>query len=117
MAPEQATGGSRNADARADVFGLGAILRDLLAAENGKLVTPLAAIVARATAPAPADRYPDVDSLADDVRRWLDGERVAAHREGAVERATRVYRRNRPIILLLVAYVVVRVTILLWRGV
>jgi len=120
MAPEQATGGSRDADARADVFGLGAILRDLLAVEGGGarcVVAPLGAIVARATAPAPADRYPDVDALSADVRRWLDGERVAAHREGMVERAVRVYRRNRPIILLLVAYAVVRVTILLWRGV
>lgn len=117
MPPEQAAGGTRDVDQRADVFGLGAILRDVLTVSGGDIPRPLAAIAARATAPLPADRYPTAAALAADVRRWLDAEPVEAYRENAWERATRFYGRNRALILLLLTYAVVRVTILLWRGV
>lgn len=125
MPPEQALGAAREADQRADVFGLGAILRDIVRAPPssggehaaGDVPRPLAAIVARATAPSPSDRYPSASALAADVRRWLDSERVEAYRESVLERAARLYARNRPLIWLLVTYAVVRATILLWRGV
>ena len=117
MPPEAAAGGARDVDARGDVFGLGAILRDLLAASGAPAPRPLAAIVARATALLPDDRYASAAALAADVRRWFDAEPVQAYRENALERAARFYGRNRPLILLLLAYAVVRVTILLWRGV
>lgn len=117
MPPEQAAGGTRDVDQRGDVFGLGAILRDLLAVSGGDIPRPLAAIAARATAPLPADRYPTAVALVADVRRWLDAEPVEAYRENAWERATRFYGRNRALILLLLTYAIVRVTILLWRGV
>jgi len=117
MAPEQADGASRDADERADVFGLGAILRHLLTQSGTTVARPLAAIAARATAPAPDARYPDARALARDVRRWLDDEPVDAYRENAVERVARVYSRNRPLILLLATYALVRTVILLWRGV
>lgn len=117
MPPEQAAGGSRDVDQRGDVFGLGAILRDLLTASGSAVPRPLAAIAARATAPLAADRYPSAVALAADVRRWLDAEPVEAYRENAWERAARFYGRNRALILLLLTYAVVRVTILLWRRV
>ena len=117
MPPEAAAGGARDVDERGDVFGLGAILRDLLAASGAPAPRPLAAIVARATALLPDDRYASAAALAADVRRWFDAEPVQAYRENALERAARFYGRNRPLILLLLAYAVVRVTILLWRGV
>ncbi len=131
MPPEQAAGAARDADQRADVFGLGAILRDVVhlaqpvriasdsahAPSTTDIPRPLAAIIARATAPAPADRYPSASALAADVRRWLDGEKVEAHSESLLERAARLYARNRPLIWLLVTYAVVRATILIWRGV
>ncbi len=117
MPPEQAAGGTRDVDQRGDVFGLGAILRDLLTVSGGAVPRPLAAIAARATAPLPADRYQTAVALAADGRRWLDAEPVEAYRENAWERATRFYGRNRALILLLLTYAVVRVTILLWRGV
>jgi eukaryotic-like serine/threonine-protein kinase len=117
MPPEQATGAARDADQRADVFGLGAILKDLLGISGDETPRPLAAIVARATAPSPADRYPTATALATDVQRWLDAEPVDAYRENPFERATRFYVRNRPLILLLLTYAIIRVTILLWRGV
>jgi hypothetical protein len=42
---------------------------------------------------------------------------VQAYRERAIERIGRIYRRNQALILLLAAYAIVRLTILLWRGV
>ena len=79
--------------------------------------SPLKAIIARATAPETAERYADANALADDVRAWLDAEPVAAYRESPWERSLRFYRRNEGLILLLVAYAIVRLTILWWRGV
>jgi len=117
MAPEQAVGAAATADSRADVYGLGAILRFIAAASGASLPRPLAAIVDRATATDPAARYASVSALADDVRHWLDGEAVAAYRESALEKVGRFYRRNKALILLLLAYAVVRLVILLWRGV
>lgn len=117
MAPELAAGAAREADARTDVYGLGAILRELLHGGDDRIPRPLAAIVARATATPPSDRYPKASALAADVRRWLDAEPVDAYRENPLERAARFYARNRPLILLLLTYAIVRLTILLWRGV
>jgi serine/threonine protein kinase len=117
MAPEQAAGLAGPPDARTDVFGLGAILRELLRRSPDAAPRPLLAIIARATAFDPARRYPGAERLAEDLRRWLDGEKVEAHHETPVEMALRIYRRHQVLILLLLAYAVVRITILLWRGV
>ena len=123
MAPEQASGAAHSVDSRADVYGLGALLRHLLNevsaphASSNAIPRPLSAIIERAMAPAPSARYQHVDDLSADVRRWLDGESVTAYSETALERASRFYQRNRTLLLLLAAYAIVRVTILVWRGV
>ena len=114
MAPEQVAAAG-TVDLRADVYALGAILRTLI--EAGKGSRPLYAIVARATAVNAGDRYPSVDALAADVRAWLDGAPVSAYTESIWEKAVRFYRRNNALILLLLAYLVVRLFILWWRGV
>lgn len=115
MAPEQAAGQHAHVDARADVFGLGQLLRGLI--DDGAAPAPLNAIVARATAAEAGDRYPSVDALANDVRSWLDGLAVSAYAERPWERAARIYRRNKALILLILAYLFVRLFILWWRGV
>jgi len=114
MAPEQSAGG-QTVDVRADVFALGAILRDLVGTE--KAPAPLRAIFARATATDAHDRYATVDALAADVRAWLDGKSVSAYSESLLEKLLRFYRRNSALIVLLLAYLAVRLFILWWRGV
>jgi serine/threonine-protein kinase len=109
MAPEQERGTS--IDASTDVFALGAMLRAILPA---KLPRPLAAICSKATASAQHDRYPSVRALADDVSRWLDGQPVTAYRENIFERAGRWLTRNRVLITIIAAYVIMRVIVILW---
>jgi len=46
------------------------------------------------------------------VSRFLDGERVLAHRETPVERASRFFAKYRTAVLLVAAYLVVRAAML-----
>jgi serine/threonine-protein kinase len=111
MAPEQAGGDFDRVDARADVFALGAILHHLLPTSSPK---PLAAIAGRAQAANVDQRYPSVEALARDLGRFRNGEAVDAYRESLVERLVRGYRRYEVPILLVVAYMIMRVLLLLW---
>ena len=110
MSPEQARG--EPADRRADVWGLGAVLHEVLAgapppreapsgargatAARGALgrevPAELAAIVARTLAEDPDERYPDAGALAEDVAAFLAGRRVDAHRYSALEIGLRFAR-------------------------
>jgi len=114
MAPEQASGG--DIDERADVFSLGAILRDLLADARPKAPRPLAAIRDRAMADHSERRYPAVADLAGDVARFLDGAPVLAYRESWIERAGRVVVRHRTALGLVAAYLLMRLLLLLAGG-
>jgi serine/threonine protein kinase len=114
MPPEQ-TMAAADVDVRADIFALGAILRELAA--RADVPAPLRAIIARATAAQVSDRYASVDSLATDVRAWMDGARVSAYAERWWEKLARFYRRNSALVLLLLAYLAVRLFILWWRGI
>jgi WD40 repeat protein len=122
MAPEQAAGD--DVDQRADVYALGGILYHVLAgvppypgayaeameALYSKRPEPLAtrapavptalvAIVDKAMAERPEDRYVTARELADDLRRFHTGQLVAAHRYTIVERALRLARRHRAVLL------------------
>lgn len=113
MAPEQARGAVEEVDDRSDVFALGTILRGVAGP-----VAPaaLASICARATAPAPADRYAGAADLAADVARYLDGAPVLAHRESLAERAGRLYLKYQTPIVLVLSYLAMRLLFLVWRG-
>lgn len=115
MAPEQELGDPEALDIRTDVYGLGAILEFLLAAPglDGRVNRRLQAIVARAKAASPNERYQNVPALMADVSAFLDGAPIAAYRERIWERALRVARRHQVALVLLLAYLLARAFVFL----
>lgn len=129
MPPEQASGQVAQIDGRTDVYALGAILHFLLAGraphatETGRprgmpraIAKPLAAITAKALAHDPAARYQSVAALAADVARFLNGAGVSAYREGVIDRVRRVASKYRTPILLILAYLMMRIALLVFAG-
>jgi serine/threonine protein kinase len=120
MAPEQERGDTGAISPRSDVWALGAMLRELASAActraGAGLPKPLAAIVAKARAARPSDRYRTAAELAADVVRFVDGEAVGAYREAPWEKAIRWLRRNRAAVGVVAAYLVMRTILYLWLG-
>ncbi len=119
MAPEQAAGKVGAPLPASDQYSLGVVLHELLCGEtpfsgpqqvilfnaqyvepqkprqrNPKVPLDLETICLKAMAKRPEDRYASCRDLADDLRRWQEGEPIPARRSGPVERATRWARRN-----------------------
>lgn len=81
-----------------DVYQLGLVLGELVA-DAGRVPGALARadldrIVARAAAADPKERYASAQALSDDLRRWLDGRPVVAHRGSRGYRLRRFLRRH-----------------------
>jgi serine/threonine-protein kinase len=121
MAPEQAEGRLNQLGARTDVYGLGAILYEILTAnppfsgsdtatilrrvssdevEPPRLVVPttppaLEAICLKALAKKPMARYDTAKELAREIQRWLADEPVTAWPESLLTRSGRWVRRHR----------------------
>ncbi|HUE84472.1 MAG TPA: serine/threonine-protein kinase [Vicinamibacterales bacterium] len=110
MAPEQEHD-ARSVDSRADVYALGVILEAML---PGPAPKPLVAIAEHARARQAEQRYDTVQAFAREVTRFREGAPVEAYRESSLERLARVYRRHRLPITLVLAYMIVRVIVLLW---
>jgi serine/threonine protein kinase len=111
MAPEQAAGDD-HVDHRADVYAIGTLLT-FLVPDAPRAVK---AIAARACEAEPGRRYASVEALAADIKRYTVGLPVDAYREGLLERTRRVARRHRTPILLVAAYLLMRVILLLVAG-
>ena len=107
MAPEQARGESAVGVA-ADVYALGALLSFLAgeasAARPGGHGRPR-------PAPRPEDRYGSVTELQEDVSRFLSGLPVRAYAEGPLETARRLATKYRTPLVLVAAYLVMRVVL------
>ncbi len=138
MSPEQARGQVRDVDERSDVFGLAAVLYEILTgrapyhgrdhqtvlkAEPCAQVLPvhalcpeapaeLAAIAQKGLAYAPPDRYGSAAELAHEIERYLTGGQVRSYAYSSWELLTRFVAKNRALTAALVAVAVVVVAAL-----
>jgi eukaryotic-like serine/threonine-protein kinase len=119
MAPEQERGEVNLIDQRTDIFAMGSILESLLleppgSPEGESYSRSMRAICAKAKSPEMSGRYSSVQELAADIGRYLDGLPVSAYRENIFERTARLLGRNRVAVVLVLAYLFMRLLFILF---
>jgi len=138
MPPEQAEGGV--VDERADVYALGALLYQLLTGRRPyddvpstqlldvvlaegpipladlepAVPTDLRAIVEKAMARNPAERYRDAGELADELHRFTTGQLVGAHHYSSRELFFRFVRKQRRVLVTAAFFLVVLLAYGVW---
>jgi serine/threonine-protein kinase len=126
MAPEQAMGNNAGVSSATDVYGLGAVLYQLLTGQppfaggttyetikllldteprpprslNSKVDRDLSTICLRSLEKDPKRRYSSALALAEDLERWLKHEPILARRIGPFARGKKWVRRNPSIALM-----------------
>jgi TolB-like protein/Tfp pilus assembly protein PilF len=144
MAPEQAAGNNTAVSNATDVYGLGAVLYQLLTGQppfaggttyetiklledteprsprllNPKIDRDLSTICLKCLEKDPKRRYSSALALAEDLERWLKHEPIAARRIGPFTRGRKWVRRN-PSIAVMTAMLValaVPLGIIIWKS-
>src|SRR6059058_3623091 len=144
MAPEQAVGNNARVSSATDIYGLGAVLYQLLTGHppfaggttyetvrlvldteprqprlwNPKIDCDLATICLKSLEKDPQRRYSSALALAEDLEHWLKHEPIRARRTGLVTRGRKWVRRN-PTTAVLVASLVALAAVvgaMIWKS-
>ncbi len=131
MAPEQAAGNNTDISRKTDVYGLGAVLYQLLTGHppfaggttyetikllleteprqprllNPKIGRDLSTICLKCLEKDPKRRYPAAAGLAEDLEHWLKHEPIRAHRTGIFSRGRKWVRRKPAIAALIISLI------------
>jgi TolB-like protein/Tfp pilus assembly protein PilF len=143
MAPEQAVGNNAAVGSATDVYGLGAVLYELLTGHppfaggttyetirllldseprqprllNRKIDRDLSAVCLKCLEKNPRHRYSSALALAEDLERWLRHEPIRAKRSGFFTRVQKWVQRNRIIAALMLLSVILAagLSLMIWE--